>query len=145
MASFSDFIPWFSFLLFAIALIVTALILPPFIARLRRLYANLMSSTKAASKWPAEKLREIREEREQVGTLWFFAEIAHILVLGTIFFAFFTILDYLITSPPNTSIFDLVLGRYLLPTVSGIGVTFMLKSVGLLWNRHIKGAGGPEL
>lgn len=83
-------------------------------------------------------LGEERQEREREGLFWYLAQVVRVFLFATVIYVGFVILDYLFTSPPNASIFDLVLGAWTIPVVVLVLAYWALKTIPY-FTRRIKG------
>lgn len=114
MVSFPDVIPYFMWGIFGAALIMLLIVVSRLVGVLRTWFGK--DNTRDA-------------ERQAEGVWWFVSEALHILLIVIVFIVGFTIVDYLLTSPPDTSIYDLVLGTWTTPMVVLIVVYFAFKTL----------------
>ena len=84
-----------------------------------------------------------RSEREAEGVWWYFSQFTHVILIGFVLYGAYIIFNYLLTSPPDTTIYEDILGPegIVIPVVTLIVIYFVLRTAPYI----VRSVGGDEV
>jgi len=120
MVAFADVVPYFLWGLVGVAIILFVFTISRMI-EVWRSWVTQRSTGEQAAEQAADQRRE--------GIWWYIGEMIHVLLIIDLLIVALIILDYLINSPANVSIYTLVLGTWTVPTVLAIVLYYFVKII----------------
>jgi hypothetical protein len=133
VTGFEDVIPMLGWALFAIGLVIAFTLASRFIESIKNLRTGNLFAGAA-------------EEKEAEGLWYNIGQVLRLLLYFFVFLAAATILNYLLTSPANTSIYDQILDPstgFTVPIVGLVVAMYLIKMTPYLMGRAMKSV-GPE-
>jgi mannose/fructose/N-acetylgalactosamine-specific phosphotransferase system component IIC len=135
-----DVVPFFTWGLLGVAILLLFVFLAHFFSVAKQFIFRTADNVRG------EGLKERQVEREQEGVWWWVAEILAFLIIIVMLIVGVSVVNYLVNSPPDVSIYSLVL-QWAFPLVLLTIMYFAFKTVGQIQYRALEkteGDGGEE-